>query len=80
MILIIALISCATTPAPSQNDFLNLTFPSFPEFIDKEGNSVITLNGEIVTMPLWLFKKITKYKVLVDETEQKYNVYKESVN
>ena len=77
MILTAVLMSCATTPeAAPNNTTLNLRFPKFPDFVDKDGETVITKSGDVVSMPFWYFKKITVYKALVDEAEAKYKVYK----
>lgn len=77
MTLIAVSISCATTPAPAPTDVsIDLCFPKFPDFVDQNGNSIITKDGDTVSMPFWYFKKITAYKVLVDKAEAKYKVYK----
>ena len=78
---IVVLTSCATTPDPAPNNTtLNLSFPRFPDFMDKDGEIVIVRKGDTVEMPWWYFKKITVYKALVDEAEAKYKVYKNNEN
>ena len=78
-ILTLASISCASlrqkeTP---QRASLELVFPAFPD-PEENGESAVTYNAETdeVIMPLWYFKKITRYAVYVDECEAIYEAWK----
>ena len=65
MILIPAFLSCTTTPKKSESNTSNITFPTFPDPIDSNGASVVTYDDktQTVSMPLWYWKKITRYSI-----------------
>lgn len=65
----LALTSCKTVKNPEPEQVTH-SFPEFPSpYVD--GVSVVTFDEEteIVTMPLWYWKAIVRYKVDVDTVE-----------
>lgn len=56
--------SCASAPKTVVvHDVPDVEFPVFPD------PDPVTLDGDIVSMPLWYFTKIAEYKADVDKIE-----------
>lgn len=58
---------------------LDLAFPQFPDPVSKDGSKIVTydVENDCVQMPLWYWKKITRYVLFVDEVKSIYNSYKD---
>jgi hypothetical protein len=68
LLLILVLLSgcCTTSPSPDPiyvevSTPLVLTFPTFPDPIDKAGNVLVTETGGVVSMPVWYFTEIADF-------------------
>lgn len=74
------LVSCTTVPKKTNSE-LDLAFPRFPDPVQEDGTTIVVydVESDSVSMPLWYWKKITRYVLFVDETEKIYDSYKESV-
>lgn len=42
----------------------------FPSPFDENGNAIVSLDGETVTMPLWYWLKITEYVIDVETNKE----------
>lgn len=58
----LVLTSCTTYPKSLDNSVT----PKFPDPVDENGNFIVTLEGDSVSMPLWYWLKITSYAIDVD--------------
>lgn len=70
LILMLVLTSCKTVKEPEKDPVITPSFPEFPSpYVD--GESVVTFDEETenVSMPLWYWKAIVRYKVDVDTVE-----------
>lgn len=42
----------------------------FPSPYDENGNAIVTINNDVVSMPLWYWLKITEYVIDVETNEE----------
>ena len=59
-------VSCASTKTVVVHDVPDVTFPTFPD------PDPVTLDGDVVSMPLWYFTKIAEYKADVDAIQKTF--------
>lgn len=67
-VLTAALMSCKSLPRQEKKTLqIDAVFPS-P--FDQNGNAIVKLEGDTVTMPLWYWLKITEYVIDVESNKE----------
>lgn len=61
--------SCKSTQTENQTKPVQIE-THFPNPYDENGNAIVTINGEVVSMPLWYWLKITEYVIDVETNEE----------
>ena len=70
LVLTTALTSCKSTQKNSTETKPIQIKTHFPNPFDENGNAIVSLNGETVSMPLWYWIKITEYVIDVETNKE----------
>lgn len=70
LILTILLNSCITS------NELNLNFPEFPDPYNEEGIPIVSIEDNVVSMPLYYWLNIVDYANFTNEQERIYELWK----